>query len=138
MLFCSLCCMHKYEMVIIPLIIVLTYLLQIGVLFLSTANAVCEGSCLPNELSLLVILYFNLVLFTSCKMYCKLYLLRCIIGYLKPTYYWVPPTSSLEDPISPSEELRCRTKFSHDWHPTSVSKQSWALQRETQAVLIVH
>lgn len=61
-----------------------------------------EGSCLPNELSLLVILYFNLVLFTSCKMYCKLYLLNCIIGYLMPTYYWVPPTSPLEDSISSS------------------------------------
>lgn len=39
MLLCSLCCMHKYEMVIIPLIMVLTYLLQIGVLFLRTAYA---------------------------------------------------------------------------------------------------
>lgn len=65
-LFCSLCCMHKYEMVIICLMMVLTYLPQ---------KLVDSKCCLLKDLvyqmsfRCLLHLFFNLALFTSCKTY---------------------------------------------------------------------
>lgn len=49
-----------------------------------------EGSCLPNEFLLLVILFFSLVLFTSCKKYCTRDLQNYIMGYFMPISGYLP------------------------------------------------